>query len=61
VQGDPPGGWQPQQCLTLAETLLAYTRGGAYAESLEETKGILRVGALADIACFDRDLGDPEK
>ncbi len=56
MQGEPPGGWQPQQCLTLAETLLAYTRGGAYAESMEESKGILREGALADIACFDQDL-----
>jgi predicted amidohydrolase YtcJ len=56
LQGDPPGGWQPQHCLTLAETLLAYTRGGAYAESMEESKGILREGALADIACFDHDL-----
>jgi predicted amidohydrolase YtcJ len=56
AQGEPAGSWQPDQCLTLAETLQAYTLGGAYAESMEKHKGILREGALADLTCFDQDL-----
>ncbi|MGH2346905.1 MAG: amidohydrolase, partial [Chloroflexota bacterium] len=54
--GEPAGGWRPDQCLTLAETLHAYTQGGAYAESMEASKGILREGALADLTCFGHDL-----
>lgn len=56
LHGEPRGGWHPDQCLTLAETLRAYTSGGAYAESLEGVKGTLREGALADLTCFAQDL-----
>ncbi len=52
----PEGGWQPQQCVTLAQALDAYTRGGAYAEAQDHLKGTLRAGMLADITVFARDL-----
>lgn len=56
VAGKPPGGWQPQHCLTLAQALNAYTTGAAYAEREEGRKGTLNHGMLADIAVFKRDL-----
>lgn len=56
VEGEPPGGWQPQQCLTLTQALNAYTRGAAYAEREESRKGTLTHGMLADITVFERDL-----
>jgi predicted amidohydrolase YtcJ len=56
IQGEPPGGWQPQQCLTLAQALHAYTTGAAYAEREEGRKGTLAHGMLADITAFERDL-----
>lgn len=51
----PEGGWQPQQCVTAAQALDAYTRGGAYAEAQDHLKGTLRAGMLADITVFARD------
>ena len=54
--GEPAGGWQTQQCVTLAQALDAYTRGAAYAEAQDGVKGILRAGMLADIAVFNEDL-----
>jgi predicted amidohydrolase YtcJ len=56
LNGAPPGGWQPQQAVTLAQALDAYTRGAAYAEGQEDIKGMLRVGMLADLTVFARDL-----
>jgi len=54
--GEPKGGWYPEQSLTLAETLDAYTVGGAYAEGQEDRKGMLRERMLADFTCFAQDL-----
>lgn len=54
--GEPAGGWQPQQCLTLAQALLAYTASAAFAERQEHRKGRLRPGMAADITIFAQDL-----
>ena len=51
-----PGGWVPEQKITVEEALRAYTRGGAQASFDEKEKGILSPGALADFAIIDRDL-----
>jgi predicted amidohydrolase YtcJ len=56
VEGEPEGGWQPQQCVTLAQALDAYTRGAAYAERQDGVKGTLRAGLLADVTAFGQDL-----
>ncbi|HLJ67312.1 MAG TPA: amidohydrolase [Chloroflexota bacterium] len=56
VDGEPEGGWQPQQCLTLAQALDAYTRGAAHAERQDGDKGMLRAGMLADVTVFSHDL-----
>lgn len=41
---------------TLTDTLLSYTRDGAYIEFQEGVKGQLRVGMLADLALLSADL-----
>jgi predicted amidohydrolase YtcJ len=51
-----PGGWVPDQKITVEEALRAYTHGGAYAGFDEKEKGVLATGALADFAMIDRDL-----
>jgi hypothetical protein len=54
--GEPKGGWYPQERLTMEEALTAYTFGSAYATFEENLKGSIEVGKLADIVVLDRDL-----
>jgi hypothetical protein len=54
--GGPPGGWHPEERVALAEAVLAYTEGSAFAESQEAEKGILRPGVLADFVVLSQDL-----
>jgi predicted amidohydrolase YtcJ len=54
--GEPPGGWLPDQRLSLDEALAAWTSGSAYAEHAEDVKGSLRERMLADLAILDRDV-----
>ena len=54
--GGPPGGWFPEEKITLEEALDLYTRGSAYAEFAEAEKGTLEPGRLADVVVFARDL-----
>lgn len=54
--GTHPGGWVPEQKLTVGECLQAYTRGSAYAEFSEAVKGTLAVGKLADLIVVSRDV-----
>ena len=51
-----PGGWFPEQKITLEEALRASTAGVAYAGFQEERLGVLRPGMLADMVLLDRDL-----
>ncbi len=51
-----PGGWVPEQKITVEDALRAYTSGAAYAGYAEETRGVLKKGMLADITMIDRDL-----
>jgi predicted amidohydrolase YtcJ len=52
----------PDQRLTLKETLIGYTRDAAYAEFLEHQKGQLREDCLADMVLLSDDIfqTDPE-
>lgn len=51
-----PGGWVPEQKITVEEALRAYTADAAYAAFGEAEKGTLEPGKLADFAIIDRDL-----
>jgi len=46
----------PDQCLTLEEMIIGYTREAAYAEFQEHQKGQLKPGYLADLVLFSHDL-----
>jgi hypothetical protein len=54
--GGPPGGWQPQEKLSMDDCLRAYTAGSAYAEFEEKRKGTIAPGMLADIVVFPVDI-----
>jgi predicted amidohydrolase YtcJ len=51
-----PGGWHPEQKITVEDALRAYTAGGAYAGFNEATRGVIKKGMLADLTMIDRDL-----
>jgi predicted amidohydrolase YtcJ len=54
--GGPPGGWEPQEKISLDECISAYTTGSAYAEFEEGKKGQLVVGQYADFIVLSNDL-----
>ncbi len=51
-----PGGWFPEQKITVEQALRAYTSGGSFAGYAEKNRGVLKAGMLADIAMIDHDL-----
>jgi predicted amidohydrolase YtcJ len=55
VQGQPAGGWQPQQRVTVEEALAAYTAGAAWAGLAEGRFGRLAPGERADFLVLDAD------
>ncbi|HEV2681114.1 MAG TPA: amidohydrolase [Rhodanobacter sp.] len=54
--GHPPGGWHPDQAMTLTEALRAFTLDAAYAEHAEKTQGTLEPGKWADFILIDHDI-----
>ncbi len=54
--GGPPGGWQPQEKISLDECIRAYTVGSAYAEFEEGKKGQILPGQFADIIVLSADV-----
>jgi predicted amidohydrolase YtcJ len=50
----------PEQRLTLAEAIAAFTIGSAYVNHLDADTGSIEVGKLADLAVVDRDLFAPD-
>jgi predicted amidohydrolase YtcJ len=56
LDGKRPNGWVPEQKITIAEAVEAYTLGSAYASFDEKIKGSIEVGKLADIAVLSDDI-----
>jgi len=54
--GNPPGGWNPDQCLSLQEALYIYTMGSAYCTYEENEKGSIAEGKLADLVVLSEDI-----
>jgi len=54
--GEPGEGWFPEQKLTMEEAIELYTLGSAYAEFMEDRKGMIKEGYLADMVIFNNDL-----
>jgi hypothetical protein len=55
LDGKNPGGWFPEQKISVEEALRAYTSGVAYAGFQENDVGTLRSGMLADLVLLDND------
>jgi len=56
LDGRNPGGWFPEQRLTVEEALRAYTQGSAYAAFEEKDQGTISPGKLADVVVLSEDL-----
>jgi predicted amidohydrolase YtcJ len=56
TEGDPAGGWWPQERLSIADAIRCYTAESAYASFEEKEKGQLIPGMLADFVVHTRDL-----
>jgi predicted amidohydrolase YtcJ len=55
-EGTPPGGWLPEQAVTLEEALRHYTIDGAYGAFEEGERGSLTAGKWADLVVLSNDL-----
>jgi len=55
-RGEEGEGWFPEQKLTMEEAIKYYTWGSAYAQFMDDRKGIIKRGYLADIVITDKDL-----
>ncbi|HWI86606.1 MAG TPA: amidohydrolase [Sphingomonas sp.] len=53
--GDPPGGFLPDQKISLTQAFAAFTTGAAYAARAEDRLGSLEPGHFADFILLDRD------
>jgi len=56
LDGKNPEGWVPEQKLTVAESVEAYTMGSAYAEFQDKDKGSITPGKLADFVVLSDDI-----
>ena len=56
IDGKNPNGWQPQQKITVAQALKAYTWAAAYAEGEEKVKGTIEPGKYADLNILERNI-----
>ncbi|MDQ2712676.1 MAG: amidohydrolase [Acidobacteriota bacterium] len=56
LDGKHPGGWVPEQKITVAEAIHAYTMGSAYASFDEKIKGSIEPGKLADFVVLSDDI-----
>lgn len=56
LEGQPRGGWMPEQRLTVEEAVYGFTMGGAYASFEEDIKGSIEEGKLADMVVLSRNI-----
>ena len=56
LDGKNPGGWFPEQRLTVEEALRAYTQGSAYAAFQENDKGSITPGKLGDVVVLSDNI-----
>jgi predicted amidohydrolase YtcJ len=55
-EGEPVGGFVPNERISLEDTIKAYTLGAAFAGRREKTEGSLEAGKLADLIVLSQDL-----
>lgn len=54
--GEKGDGWFPEQKLTMEEAIELYTLGSAYAQFMEDRKGMIKTGYLGDVVIVNQDL-----
>jgi predicted amidohydrolase YtcJ len=54
--GESGEGWFPEQKITMQEAIKYYTLGSSFAQFMENRKGMIKPGYLADIVITDKDL-----
>ncbi len=55
-EGNPEGGWYPDQRLTRLEALKSYTLDAAYASFEEDVLGSIAAGKFADLTVLSKDI-----
>jgi predicted amidohydrolase YtcJ len=62
MNGQPPGGWIPEERVSFERALSGFTRDAAYAGFAEQKFGALEPGKWADFILVDRDVSaaDPQ-
>lgn len=63
IKGYPEGGFFPEEALDVATAIDCYTVESAYAQFMEDKKGRIKAGQLADLVVLDTDIFacDPDK
>lgn len=56
LNGEPKGGWLPEQKLTVEQAVYGYTMGGSYASFEENIKGSIEEGKLADMVVLSENI-----
>ncbi len=56
IDGNPEGGWFPEQKMTIEEAIRGFTIWGAYAAFQDDVLGSIEVGKLADFTVLDRNI-----
>jgi predicted amidohydrolase YtcJ len=54
--GEEGEGWHPEQKIKMEDAIRYYTLGSAYSQFMENRKGMIKPGFLADIVIVDKDL-----
>ncbi len=56
ASGWPPGGWHPDQRMTIEEAIKGFTIWAAYSAFQEDVLGSIEVGKYADFTVLDKDI-----
>lgn len=56
LEGTPEGGWNPQEKISIEESIRAYTINSAHATFEGDVRGSIKVGKYADLVIVDRNL-----
>lgn len=56
LDGKHPGGWYPEQKITVEQAIYGYTMAPAYASFQEDLKGSITPGKVADIVVLSDDI-----
>jgi hypothetical protein len=55
LEGNPPGGWYPEERIDVETALRAYTVNNAWVAGEEDESGTITAGKLADLVVLDAD------